>query len=90
MTKNKYKTVSLGDILDFAETEQARALYKRYHEIKADHYDIAHGVSFNDLLIDQIIAPIMPRINMVTGQENDSRYIAYMVEYWLNQERVRG
>lgn len=90
MAKNKYKTVSLEDVLSQVEIEQARTLYKRYQEIKAEHFDIAHGVSFNDLIVDQIIEGAMPRINEVTGQENNPRYIGYMVEYWLNLERVKG
>ena len=33
----------------------------------------------------QIIAPNMDRINKRLGQENDSRYLAYAVEYIFTQ-----
>jgi hypothetical protein len=34
---------------------------------------------------DEVVVPAMPRINKVTGQENDADYMAYMLEAVFTQ-----
>lgn len=36
-------------------------------------------------ILKQIIAPNLDRINKALGQENDARYLAYVVEYIVYQ-----
>jgi hypothetical protein len=69
------KHVSIADFLTPAEIEQAAALYQK----------LAGGGRFAATVDAEIIAPNMARINAALGQENDSRYLAYAVEYTFNQ-----
>jgi hypothetical protein len=39
------------------------------------------GTDVHARLRDELILPIMDRINKVTGQENDPDYFAYLLEY---------
>jgi hypothetical protein len=49
--------------------------------------EIALAVTLKDrvLVRDEIIKPNMTRINAALGQENDADYLAYAVEYVMNQ-----
>jgi hypothetical protein len=38
---------------------------------------------------EQIISPVLPRINTALGQDNDARYLAYMVEYTFIVAKTR-
>lgn len=56
--------------------------------------DIAKGIkivrekphNLHQRLRDEVVAAVMPRINDVTGQENDADYVAYLLEYALTGE----
>ena len=37
--------------------------------------------TFADKAAEQIIKPVIDRINEKTGQENDPKYLAYLIEY---------
>lgn len=39
-------------------------------------------------LLREVIEPALPRINQVTGQENDARYWAYALEHALCQAQL--
>ena len=69
-------TVSLGELFTPAEL---RAATKLYCECKPGE--------FNKRVVEQIVEPALPRINKVTGQENDARYWGYALEYALTQQR---
>lgn len=60
------------------------------NEIKAAvklHAECKPG-EFNRRVVEQLVRPIMPRINKATGQENDERYIGYMLEFAIAQSKV--
>lgn len=72
MPKNisdKSHTTSAKDFLTDAEIKKAIKLYR-----------IANG-SFHQRCMDEIIKPVITRINKALGQENDPGYLAYAVEY---------
>lgn len=70
------KTVTLYDFLTPAEIERASALY-----------DAAPPGTFARLCEQEIIKPCLARINTALGQENDARYLAYVVELALMYKR---
>jgi hypothetical protein len=68
----KTKTVAISDFFTAAELSRALDLYE---ECKRE------GMRFNQRCADQIIKPVLDRINETTGQENDPSYLAYALEY---------
>lgn len=66
------KTLTLGDLFSEAEL---RTLMREIALARRDR----NGVSANKRLVP-LLEPMMARINEVTGQENDVRYIGYMIE----------
>lgn len=69
------KYVKIGDIFTDQELEAARKLYQQVSD--AGTHDFAARCA------KEIIEPILPRINEKTGQENDAKYFAYMLEYLM-------
>ena len=69
------KHVSIQDFLTEEEIAKARELW----------YALKDTGTFAKTLDATIIAPQMKRINQALGQENDSRYLAYAVEYVFRQ-----
>jgi hypothetical protein len=67
------KTMSLPQFLTAAQIRVAAGLY-------ADH-----GIDAVDEIQAQVIDPNMATINTKLGQENDARYLAYVVVYVLSQ-----
>jgi len=65
-----YKSIALKDFLTDAEIARAVKLYG----------EAAPG-TFARRCDREIIRPILPRINAKLGQENNSRYLAYAVEF---------
>lgn len=63
-------TIEIGKIFTGAELRKAKKLYKT-----------AATGTFAKLADEQIVKPVLARINRVTNQENDSRYLAYALEY---------
>lgn len=72
------KTVAIGELFTAEELDRAKALY-----VAADPGTFARRCA------EEIVAPILARINEKTGQENDARYLAYAIEYAMDQTRVR-
>jgi hypothetical protein len=68
------KQITITDFLTEAEIKKAVELY----------LTAAPG-TFARLVDEQIITPNIERINTALGQENDSRYLAYAVEYVISQ-----
>ena len=64
------KTITLPDIL----TDQELTLAWRLYHSAADE-------SFIRTMVKRIINPNIERINKATGQENDPKFLAYMIEY---------
>jgi hypothetical protein len=64
------KTMTLPDFLTNEEIDKALRLYR----------SAAPG-TFAQRCCDEIIKPVMPRINKALGQENDAKYLAYAVEH---------
>ena len=71
------KTVGIEDLLTPLELERALA-----------HYKALKGTGLFAATIDaEILAPNMERINKALGQENNSRFLAYAVEFvFMNAE----
>lgn len=70
------KLVRLSDFLTVAEIERAFTLFVE-----------APIGTFAARCDAEIIAPVLGRINAALGQENDSRYLAYVVELALMAKR---
>jgi hypothetical protein len=68
----KTKTVAISDFFTAAELSKALDLYE---ECKRE------GMRFNQRCADQIVKPVLDRINDTTGQQNDPSYLAYALEY---------
>jgi hypothetical protein len=68
------KTVTVLDFLTPVEIAEALKLYQT-----------AAPGTFAKLLDEQTITPNIERINKALGQENDPRYLAYLVEYAIMQ-----
>ena len=64
------KTLKIGQILDGQEMNEALKLYKS-----------CENHQFAERCAAEIIRPVLERINKVSGQENDPKYLAYCVEY---------
>lgn len=69
------KQISIDQFLTPAEIRKAAALYKK----------LKGGGKFAETLDAEIITPNIERINKALGQENDSRFLAYAVEYVFMQ-----
>ena len=63
------QTIALGELFTEQELTLARDLFEQYQYTE-----------LTDALEEQVIKPAMPRINERTGQENSSRYFAYVLE----------
>lgn len=69
-------TVRIGDIFTEEELRKAAALYK------TPHHQGSGTRSFAQRCEETIITPeVLARINAKTGQQNNARYLAYMIEY---------
>jgi hypothetical protein len=63
------RTMKLGELFTEEELARARQFLRKGRRSELE---------------SDIVKPIMARINAVTGQENDSRYMAYVLEYAIN------
>lgn len=70
------KVISIVDFLTESEIRKAKALY-----------DTADEGTFARRCDEEIIRPVLPRINAALGQENEPRYLAYAVQHVFNQSR---
>jgi hypothetical protein len=68
------RMITVADFLTQDEQERAIKL----------HNEASPG-SFARRCADEIITPVLPRINKKLGQENDAKYLAYVVEYAIVQ-----
>lgn len=73
------KMVRASDLFTVDEIKRAIRLYR---ECKAEFR------RFNPECRDQIVKPVLARINRVTGQTNDPSYIAYVLEYLIIERGV--
>jgi hypothetical protein len=64
-----------SDFLTATEIQKARKIYRE-----------AEAGTFASRCAKEIIEPVLERINKAFGQENDARYLAYLVEYSFNQD----
>lgn len=60
------KHFELGDLFTEAEIEAARTLYLQLPTEQ-----------FNRRVVEEVVQAAMPRIDRVTGQQNDARYMGY-------------
>jgi hypothetical protein len=72
--KDQMKQLNLGDLFTKDEIEAASKLF----------FECKPG-EFNRRVVEQIVQPAMLRINAATGQENDARYMGYLLEYVFSQ-----
>lgn len=63
------KTIAMGDIIDAAK-------FQTVLDLMGNAASMAEAVT---AVQQQVIEPMMGEINAKTGQQNDARYIAYMV-----------
>ena len=70
-----HKQITINQFLTPAEIERAAKLYET----------LADTGKFAATIDAEIIAPNMARINAALGQENNSRFLAYAVEYVFGQ-----
>lgn len=74
------KQIAITDFLTAAEIARAQALWRQLR-----------GTGQFVAAVDaQIITPQMARINAALGQENNSRFLAYAVEYVFGEADARG
>jgi hypothetical protein len=66
---------------DFLEVEEVVAAIKLYRDARAG--------TFAQKCADEIITPVISRINAKLGQENHPLYLAYCVEYVFMQTGVK-
>lgn len=64
-----------SDFLTATEIQKARKIYRE-----------AETGTFASRCAKEIIEPVLERINKAFGQENDARYLAYLVEHSFNQD----
>lgn len=69
MNPTSMKTFALGDLFTETELEEAHKIYLE-----------GGGEHTLNYALTKFVEPRMEHINQVTGQENDARYIAYMLE----------
>lgn len=67
------KSITLTDFLSLEEIDKALAIFK------------SDKSNFHRRCRDEVIAPVMNRINADLGQQNDVDYLAYAVEHVFNQ-----
>lgn len=75
MSSNDYKPtkmVKVGDLFTEAEIKRAAALFDKHQQ---------SGLKLVDALQTEVVEPALPRIDTATGQRNDARYLAYVLEY---------
>lgn len=71
--------VKIGDLFTNDELQRAAKLYDR-----------SVVGRFNENCVREIVTPeVVERINKQLGQENDARYLAYVIEYALMAGRGR-
>jgi hypothetical protein len=69
------KKIALGKLFTEQELAKAAALWAKTRM----------SPLFHSRVRDEVVIPAMPRINKVTGQENDADYMAYMLEAVFTQ-----
>jgi hypothetical protein len=67
------KTVTLSQFLTEEQIAEAVRLYE------------ADGIDATEEILSRVIEPNMAAINAKLGQENDARYLAYVVVHVLSQ-----
>lgn len=77
-SNGKPKMVRAGDIFEVEDLKAAREIIERT-ENGSDFLD-AHGQ-----IRDEVIKPIMGRIDKATGQKNDPDYWAYVLQWMVTQ-----
>lgn len=68
------RRIAIQDFLTVSEIERAANLYA-----------ICKPGTFAEQCADEIITPVIARINASLGQDNDPKFIAYMIEHVLSQ-----
>ena len=64
---------TIGELFTDLELEKAAELRKKH----------TRAVAFIDAVVEEVTQPALARINAKTGQMNDARYLAYVLEYGL-------
>lgn len=71
------KPLTLNDFLTEEQLKICTDLFKSFNE--------SGESGFAQAVCDQVITPNLLEINEKIGQENNAKYLAYMVEYVLGQ-----
>jgi len=72
----KSRSITLADFLTEEELDRAAKLYEH-----------REATGYAKAVCEQIIRPNIERINKALNQENDPMYLAYAVEYVMNEAR---
>lgn len=75
------KTLPIGQLFSDDELARGRRIY--FQHKGEPSFEVMKAA-----LRDQIVIPAMPRINQVTGQENDPDYMAYALIYAYQQNEA--
>lgn len=67
--------ITMGELFTTDEIKKAGKLYNLYKGTG----------NLNKVLAEQIVEPVMYRIDAKTGQRNSPAYLAYALEYVLNE-----
>lgn len=79
-SNGKPKMVRAGDIFEVEDLKAAREIIEQAEKSSSNQHLHAH-----DLIRDEVIKPIMGRIDKATGQKNDPDYWAYVLQWMVTQ-----
>jgi hypothetical protein len=66
------RTIQLGELFTAEEIDRAYEIWCRWQQRKDRPVPAAE-------IAEVIVAPVLDRINETTGQENDARYLGYLL-----------
>lgn len=70
--------LSIADIVGEENVDKVAEIYLTV----ADH-------QFVSVLVRDILAARMDEINRITGQENDARFLGYLIQMFMNQQKAK-
>lgn len=91
MSTTDPKKMAIGDLFTEKELKRAFEIMEAHHVINACN-DLptmrsrrvgrdASVKTLNDILIEQVVLKALPRIDKLTGRENNAMYFAYVLQY---------
>lgn len=76
------KMIVLTDLFTEKEIDDSfKIIADHWTVLPAELYGRDQVPALTDTLVEKIVDPVLPRINEKTGQQNDARYLAYVLQY---------